>query len=74
MMAVVKTDTVTKAKLVYQRQDEAGEMRQTTKTISNLVANVTDETLYTGVSSLAGLMDASGVSLIRVDESTLATE
>ena len=40
-MAVVKTNQETKAKIVYQMPGEGSETVQTSRTFSNLVANVT---------------------------------
>lgn len=73
-MAVVTSDQASKAKLVYQVEDGEGGLRQSSRTFSNLLANVTDEALYTGVSAVAGLLDVSGAQVMRVDESVLVTE
>lgn len=73
-MAVVETNQETKAKLVYKIEDDGGEQRQTTRTFSNLQANVSNDNLHAGMSAVAGLLDATGVSVVRVDESTLVAE
>ena len=73
-MAVTASDQVTKAKLVFQKENEEGELRQTTRTFSNLVANAGNDGLYAGMSAVAGLLDATGASVVRVDESVLVSE
>lgn len=73
-MAVVVSEQASKAKLVYQVADDAGEMRQSSRTFSNLAANVTDDALYAGLSAVAGLLDVSGANVMRVDESVLVSE
>lgn len=73
-MAVVTTNQEVKAKIVYQKENEEGEMRQSTKTISNLVAGASNDALYNGMVALAALIDGSGVTLVRVDEGTLVSE
>lgn len=73
-MAVIETNQETKAKLVYQLQSEEGEMRQTSRTFSNLAAGAGNDALHAGLSALAGLLDVSGASIVRVDESELVSE
>lgn len=73
-MAVTATNQVTKAKLVFQVENEEGEMRQTSRTFSNLVPSVGNDALHVGMSAVAGLMDVTGVSVMRVDESALVSE
>ena len=73
-MAVVKTNQETKAKIVYQMPGTGAENVQTSRTFSNLVANVTDDALHAGMSAVAGLMDGTGHALVRVDEAELVSE
>lgn len=73
-MAVVKTNQETKAKIVYQMPGEGSETVQTSRTFSNLVANVSDDALHAGMSAVAGLMDGTGHALVRVDEAELISE
>lgn len=73
-MAVVETNQVTKAKLVYQVEDDMGEMKQTSKTFSNISASADNDALHAGLSAVAGLLDVSGASVVRVDESELVSE
>ena len=73
-MAVIETNQETKAKLVYQLQSEKGEMRQTSRTFSNLAAGASNDALHAGLSARAGLLDVSGASIVRVDESELVSE
>ncbi len=69
-----KNQSGTKAKIVYQMQGDGAENVQTSRTFSNLVANVTDDALHAGMSAVAGLMDGTGHALVRVDEATLVSE
>ena len=55
-------------------QGDGAETVQTSRTFSNLVANVTDDALHAGMSAVAGLMDGTGHALVRVDEATLVSE
>lgn len=73
-MAIVETNQVTKAKLVYQVEDDMGEMKQTSKTFSNISASAGNDALHAGLSAVAGLLDVSGASVVRVDESELVSE
>jgi hypothetical protein len=73
-MAIVETNQVTKAKLVYQVEDEEGQMKQTSKTFSNISASANNDALYAGLSAVAGLLDVSGASVVRVDESELVSQ
>lgn len=73
-MAVVELNPVTKAKLVYQSEDPDGEMKQTTKTFSNLVDSASNDAIYAGLSAVAGLLDDVAAQVIRVDETELTNE
>lgn len=73
-MAIVETNQETKAKLVYQVESTEGELRQTSRTFSNLSASADNDALHAGLSALAGLLDVSGASIVRVDESELVSE
>ena len=73
-MAVTATNQVTKAKLVFQVENEEGEMRQTSRTFSNLVPNVGNDALHAGMSAVAGLMEVTAVSEMRDDHRALETE
>ena len=73
-MAVNATNQITKGKLVYQKQNEEGEMVQRTKTFSNVVPSVGNDALHAGLSAVAGLIDGTGIEARRVDESTLVNE
>ena len=73
-MAVIETNTETKAKLVFQIEDDDGEQRQTSRTFSNLQNGVSNDALHAGMTAVAGLLDATGISVVRVDERTLASE
>lgn len=73
-MAIVETNQVTKAKLVYQIEDDQGEIKQTSKTFSNISASADNDALHAGLSAVAGLLDISGAAVVRVDESELVSE
>lgn len=73
-MAIIATNQVTKAKLVFQIQSEEGELRKSSRTFSNLVAAVGNDALHAGLLAVAGLMDVTGASVMRVDESVLVSE
>lgn len=73
-MAIVGTNLVTKGKLVYQIEDEQGQMKQTSKTFSNISKSADNDALHAGLSALAGLLDISGASVVRVDEQELVSE
>lgn len=73
-MAIVATEQLTKARLVYQVDDGEGGTKQTSRTFSNFIANVSDDALYAGLSAIAGLMDVTGAGVVRVDESQLVSE
>lgn len=73
-MAVIEANQVTKAKLVFQVQTEEGELRQTSRTFSNLAVNADNDALHAGLSAVAGLLDISGASVVRVDERELVSE
>lgn len=73
-MAVVGTNQVTKAKLVYQVQSTEGEMQQTSKTFSNLATSASDDAIHAGLTAIGGLLDVTGYSVVRVDETELISE
>lgn len=73
-MAIVGTNLVTKGKLVYQIEDEDGQVKQTSKTFSNISKSADNDALHAGLSALAGLLDISGASVVRVDEQELVSE
>ena len=73
-MAVIEANQVTKAKLVFQVQTEEGDMRQTSRTFSNLAAAAGNDALHAGRLAVAGLLDISGASVVRVDERELVSE
>lgn len=73
-MAIVKTNVESKAKLVYQVEDDGGETKQTSRTFSNFIANATDQQIYDGLSAVVPLLDVTGPTIVRVDEATLVSE
>lgn len=73
-MAIVESNQVTKAKLVFQVENAEGEMRQSSRTFSNLSASADNDALHAGLSAVAGLLDISGASVVRVDECELVSE
>lgn len=73
-MAIVETNDVHKGKLVYQIEDEQGQMKQTSKTFSNISKSADNDALHAGLSALAGLLDVSGASVVRVIEYELVSE
>lgn len=73
-MAIVESNQVTKAKLVFQVENAEGEMRQSSRTFSNLSASADNDALHAGLSAVAGLLDISGASVVRVDERELISE
>lgn len=73
-MAIVTVNQETKIKLVYQVQDEEGEMRQTSRTFSNIAQGASNDAIHAGMSAVAGLLDVTGASVVRVDESELVSE
>lgn len=73
-MAIVESNQVTKAKLVFQVANAEGEMRQSSRTFSNLSASADNDALHAGLSAVAGLLDISGASVVRVDERELVSE
>lgn len=73
-MAVNETNKLTKGKLVFKKEGDDGELRQSTRTFSNLTAGAESDALHSGLSAVAGLLDVDGVSVVRVDESTLVEE
>ncbi len=73
-MAIVTVNQETKIKLVYQVQDEEGELRQTSRTFSNIAQGASNDAIHAGMSAVAGLLDVTGASVVRVDESELVSE
>lgn len=73
-MAVTESNIVTKGRIVYQRENEEGEMVKKTKTLSNIVPGVGNEALHAGLSAVAGLIDGTGASVGKVMECTLVSE
>ena len=65
-MAIVTVNQETKIKLVYQVQDEEGELRQTSRTFSNIAQGASNDAIHAGMSA--------GASVVRVDESELVSE
>lgn len=73
-MAVVESNQVVKAKLVYQIEDDMGEIRQASKTFSNIKNGCTNDEMYNGLLAVSGLLDVQGASVVRVDERELVSE
>lgn len=73
-MAIVTVNQETKIKLVYQVQDGEGELRQTSRTFSNIAQGASNDAIHAGMSAVAGLLDVTGASVVRVDESELVSE
>lgn len=73
-MAVTEANIVTKGKLIYQKENEEGEMVNRTKTFSNVVPGVGNEALHAGLSAVAGLIDGTGITAGKVTECTLVSE
>lgn len=73
-MAVTESNIVTKGKLMYQKQNEEGELVKKTKTLSNIVPGVGNEALHAGLSAVAGLIDGTGLSVGKVTECNLVSE
>lgn len=73
-MAVVESNIVTKGKLMYQKENEEGELVNKTKTLSNILPGAGNEALLAGLSAVAGLLDVTGLSVGKVQECTLANE
>ena len=73
-MAVIETNQSVKAKLVYQTQDDEGQLRQTTKTFSNIAEGAGNDAIYAGLTAVAGMLQDSGAAIVRVDESELVSE
>ena len=73
-MAVIDSNIVTKGKLIYQKQNEEGELVNKTKTFSNIVPGAGNDALHAGLSAVAGLMDITNPSVGKVVESTLVSE
>ena len=73
-MAIVTVNQETKIKLVYQVQDEEGELRQTSRTFSNIAQGASNDAIHAGMSAVAGLLDVTGASVVRGDESEVVSE
>lgn len=73
-MAVTEANIVTKGKLIYQKENEEGELVNKTKTFSNVVPGVGNEALHAGLSAVAGLIDGTGITAGKVTECTLVSE
>ena len=73
-MAVIDSNIVTKGKLIYQKENEEGELVNKTKTFSNIVPGAGNDALYAGLSAVAGLMDITNPSVGKVVESSLVSE
>ena len=73
-MAVTESNIVTKGKLIYQKENEEGELVNRTKTFSNVVPGVGNEALHAGLSAVAGLIDGTGITAGKVTECTLVSE
>lgn len=73
-MAVTEANIVTKGKLIYQKENEEGELVNRTKTFSNVVPGVGNEALHAGLSAVAGLIDGTGITAGKVTECTLVSE
>lgn len=73
-MAVTESNIVTKGRLIYQKENEEGELVKKTKTLSNIVPGVGNEGLHAGLSAVAGLLDVTGLSVGKVTECTLVSE
>ena len=73
-MAVTEANIVTKGKLMYQKENEEGELVNKTKTFSNVVPGVGNEALHAGLSAVAGLMAATGITAGTVTACTLVSE
>lgn len=73
-MAVIETNQLVKAKLVYQVEGDAGELRKTSRTFSNLSASVDNDSLMAGMTALATLITDAAAAVVRVDEAELANE
>lgn len=73
-MAVIDSNIITKGKLIYQKENEEGELVNKTKTFSNIVPGAGNDALHAGLSAVAGLMDITNPSVGKVVESTLVSE
>lgn len=73
-MAVTEANIVTKGRIVYQKQNEEGELVKKTKTLSNIVPGAGNDALHAGLSAVVGLMDVTGVSVGKVTECNLVSE
>ena len=73
-MAVTEANIVTKGKLMYQKENEEGELVKKTKTLSNIVPGVGNEALHAGLSAVAGLLDVTGPSVGKVTVCNLVSE
>lgn len=73
-MAVIESNTQLQAKLVYQVEDAGGEIRNTSKTFSNLIQNADNDAIYSGISAVAGLLDDVAASIVKVVQAELVSE
>lgn len=73
-MAVTESNIVTKGKLMYQKENEEGELVKKTKTLSNIVPGAGNDALHAGLFAVAGLLDVTGLSVGKVTECTLVSE
>lgn len=73
-MAVIDSNIITKGKLIYQKENEEGELVNKTKTFSNIVPGAGNDAIHAGLSAVAGLMDITNPSVGKVVESTLVSE
>lgn len=70
-MPVTQNNKETRAKLVFQTTDGAGGTKQFSRTYSNLVQNITDDTLYAGVQAMFPMLANAPTAVMRIDEVTL---
>lgn len=73
-MAVTESNIVTKGRIVYQKENEEGELVKKTKTLSNILPGAGNDAIHAGLSAVAGLMDITGASVGKVQECTLVSE
>ena len=73
-MAVIDSNIITTGKLIYQKENEEGELVNTTKPFSNIVPGAGNDAIHAGLSAVAGLMDITNPSVGKVVESTLVSE
>lgn len=70
-MAVVKDTASVRVKLVHQTTDDTGATKQVSRTYSNLVPGVTDDTIYAGMQAMIPLLADTPSAIVRVDETAL---